>query len=457
MHLWKDATPIFAKNGVERQLDSIYSPIVTLKSGGYIVINQAEALVAIDVNSGRATRERNIEQTALKTNLEAADEAARQMRLRDLAGLIVIDFIDMEEPKNDRAVEKRMKDNLRFDRARVQMGKISGFGLLELSRQRRRTGVLEGTSHVCPHCQGAGRVRSVESAALALLRALDETAAKNRNRLIEARAPTEVALYLLNEKREALATLEGNRKVRLRVTGSSQLTPPDFELNVAAAEFEEEREAEAETPVAARAREIEALEEETLEVDDEDAEEEEEEAEAAPQSGDAEGEGARRRRRRGRRGGRRRRDEEGGEAGEAREETPQPAMAANGDDRGRRRRRRGRGRAKRVYEVDGGEWLDFVGSDLKSLTPRPAHPPRAREREVDVEPSSPSAEITQPLAMVETPAPAPAPAPVYAMAEAEEAIVAASPPLEPQPDYEPDQERRDKFLSRFSRWAKKSG
>src|SRR5262249_8669146 len=148
--------------------------IVHLKSGGYIVINQAEALVAIDVNSGRATRERNIEQTALKTNLEAADEAARQMRLRDLAGLVVIDFIDMEESKNDRSVEKRMKDNLRFDRARVQMGKISNFGLLELSRQRRRTGVLEGTSTPCPHCQGTGRMRSVQSAALALLRGIDE-------------------------------------------------------------------------------------------------------------------------------------------------------------------------------------------------------------------------------------------------------------------------------------------
>ncbi|MBS0384276.1 MAG: ribonuclease E/G, partial [Proteobacteria bacterium] len=269
VHLWKDATPIFAKNGVERQLDSIYSPIVTLRSGGYIVINQAEALVAIDVNSGRATRERNIEQTALKTNLEAADEAARQMRLRDLAGLIVIDFIDMEEQKNDRAVEKRMKENLRFDRARVQMGKISGFGLLELSRQRRRTGVLEGTSHICPTCQGAGRVRSVESAALALLRALDEAAAKNRNRLIEARAPTEVALYLLNEKREALATLEANRKVRLRVTGSSQLTPPDFELNVAAAEFEEEAsEQEAGARATAPRPDDEAVEEEAAEADE---------------------------------------------------------------------------------------------------------------------------------------------------------------------------------------------
>ncbi|MBI3445290.1 MAG: ribonuclease E/G [Magnetospirillum sp.] len=454
VHLWKDTTPIFAKSGVERQLDSIYSPIVTLKSGGYIVINQAEALVAIDVNSGRATRERNIEQTAFKTNLEAADEAARQMRLRDLAGLIVIDFIDMEEPKNDRAVEKRMKDNLRFDRARVQMGKISGFGLLELSRQRRRTGVLEGTSHVCPHCQGAGRVRSVESAALALLRALDEAAAKNRNRLIEARAPTDVALYLLNEKRETLAAMEANRHVRLRVTASSNLTPPDFELNIAA-QFEEEEHVEVEARTPAPRREVEAVEEdEAVTADDV---EEEEEAEAVAASADTEGEddGNRRRRRRGRRGGRRRRDEGGAEATEVREQTAQPAApAANGEDRGRRRRRRGRGRGRRVYEVDGGEWLDFVSSDLKSLTPRPQHHPR-REQE-----AAPVAEAEVATAAEVIPHPAvggtvEAPAPVYAMAEAEEAVVAATPPLEPQPEYEPDQERRDKFLSRFSRWAKK--
>jgi ribonuclease E len=454
VHLWKDTTPIFAKSGVERQLDSIYSPIVTLRSGGYIVINQAEALVAIDVNSGRATRERNIEQTAFKTNLEAADEAARQMRLRDLAGLIVIDFIDMEEPKNDRAVEKRMKDNLRFDRARVQMGKISGFGLLELSRQRRRTGVLEGTSHVCPHCQGAGRVRSVESAALALLRALDEAAAKNRNRLIEARAPTEVALYLLNEKRETLATMEANRHVRLRVSASSNLTPPDFELNVAASFEEEELVAEAEAHTPAPRREVEAVEEdEAIEADEPEEEDEDVQAPAATADAESEDDSNRRRRRRGRRGGRRRRgDEAGGEAAEPREESPQPAAAASSDERGRRRRRRGRGRGRRVYEVDGGEWLDFVSSDLKSLTPRPQHQPR-REREaapdVEANVTPAAAEVIQHPAVVE------APAPVYAMAEAEEAVIAVAPPLEPEPEYEPDQERRDKFLSRFSRWAKK--
>jgi ribonuclease E len=458
VHLWRDATPIFAKHGVERQLDSIYSPIVTLKSGGYIVINQAEALVAIDVNSGRATRERNIEQTAVKTNLEAADEAARQMRLRDLAGLIVIDFIDMEESKNDRAVEKRMKDNLRFDRARVQMGKISGFGLLELSRQRRRTGVLEGTSHVCEHCQGAGRVRSAESAALALFRALDETAAKQSGHMIEARASTDVALYLLNEKREAIANLEHARKVRVRVSASANLNNSDFELNAAAELTEDEIHHDAEIPRApAREEPPEPeVEDDVADEVDGDAEAETEtETETHSEAGDGDN---RRRRRRGRRGGRRRRED--GDAGEApREETPQPvaAAAASNEERGRRRRRRGRGRSRRVYEVDGGEWLDFVAADLKHLTPRPERPERQPPQEPKAHATA--AEPVEALAPEPEAQTRPHPEPALvavASAAPEEAPVAveAAPPVEP---YEPDQERRDKFLSRFSRWAKKSG
>ena len=170
---YREPVPLFVRHRIEDHLAQIYSPVVPLKSGGYLVINQTEALVAVDVNSGRSTRERNIEATALKTNMEAAEETCRQLRLRDLAGLIVIDFIDMEEGKNNRAVEKKLKDCLKDDRARVQMGKISGFGLMEISRQRRRTGILEGTTHVCPHCQGAGRVRSVESSALSALRAVE--------------------------------------------------------------------------------------------------------------------------------------------------------------------------------------------------------------------------------------------------------------------------------------------
>ncbi|HEY7853162.1 MAG TPA: ribonuclease E/G, partial [Caulobacteraceae bacterium] len=197
---YRGPAPLFAAHKVEDHLAQIYSPTVPLKSGGYLVINQTEALVAIDVNSGRATRERNIEATALKTNTEAAAEAARQLRLRDLAGLIVIDFIDMDEAKNNRSVEKVLKDALAQDRARIQMGRISSFGLMEISRQRRRTGILEGTTHVCSHCGGAGRVRSAESSALGALRALEMEALKGGGEVI-VRASRETGLYLLNHKR----------------------------------------------------------------------------------------------------------------------------------------------------------------------------------------------------------------------------------------------------------------
>ena len=208
VQLYTEPTPLFVKYKVEDALSQIHSPVVPLKSGGYLVINQTEALVAVDVNSGRSTKERNIEATALKTNLEAADEAARQLRLRDLAGLIVIDFIDMDESKNNRAVEKRLKDALDQDRARIQMGKISGFGLMELSRQRRRSGVLEGTTHVCEHCAGSGRVRSVESSALGALRGVEMELAKGGGGTVVLRAPTAVALYILNEKRPFLIRLQ---------------------------------------------------------------------------------------------------------------------------------------------------------------------------------------------------------------------------------------------------------
>ena len=201
VQLYRDTQPVFAKAGVEQQLDAMFSNQVTLKSGGYIVINQTEALVAIDVNSGRSTREHNIEDTALRTNLEAADEIARQLRLRDLAGLIVVDFIDMEETRNNRAVERRIKDALKNDRARIQVGRISHFGLLEMSRQRIRTGVLEGSTVVCPHCQGAGVVRSTSSIALHVLRVLEDALIKSATHDIDVRTRTAVALYILNQKR----------------------------------------------------------------------------------------------------------------------------------------------------------------------------------------------------------------------------------------------------------------
>src|SRR5262245_12045246 len=205
---YRDSLPIFTRHGIESQLDAMFTPVMQLRSGGYIVLNQAEALVAIDVNSGRATREHHIEDTALKTNLEAAEEIARQLRLRDLAGLIVIDFIDMDEKRNNRAVERRLKECLRHDRARIQVGHISHFGLLEMSRQRIRSSVLESSTEKCPHCGGTGHVRSVSSVALQLLRSLDEMLLKGATHNLIVRTRSEIALYLLNQKRAHLRVLE---------------------------------------------------------------------------------------------------------------------------------------------------------------------------------------------------------------------------------------------------------
>jgi ribonuclease E len=214
---YRDGQPLFSRMGVESQLDAMFSPTVQLRSGGYVVINQTEALVSIDVNSGRSTREHHIEDTALKTNLEAAEEVARQLRLRDLAGLIVIDFIDMDEKRNNRAVERKLSDCLRQDRARIQVGRISHFGLLEMSRQRIRASVLESSTEPCPHCGGSGHVRSVSSVALQLLRGLEEILMKGATHNLVVRTRTDVALYVLNHKRGHLRDLENSFKVSLAV------------------------------------------------------------------------------------------------------------------------------------------------------------------------------------------------------------------------------------------------
>ena len=221
---YRDGQPLFSRMGVESQLDAMFSPTVTLKSGGYIVINQTEALVSIDVNSGRSTREHHIEDTALKTNLEAAEEVARQLRLRDLAGLIVIDFIDMDEKRNNRSVERKMSDCLRQDRARIQVGRISHFGLLEMSRQRIRASVLESSTEPCPHCGGSGHVRSVSSVALQLLRGLEENLMKGPTHNLTVRTRTDVALYVLNHKRGHLRDLENSFKVTLAVIADATIT-----------------------------------------------------------------------------------------------------------------------------------------------------------------------------------------------------------------------------------------
>ncbi|MBV1887628.1 MAG: Rne/Rng family ribonuclease, partial [Parvibaculaceae bacterium] len=230
---YTEAIPLFQKQQVEPQLDAMFSPEVTLKSGGYLVINPTEALVSIDINSGRSTKERNIEATALKTNLEAAEEIARQLRLRDLAGLVVIDFIDMEENRNNRAVERKMKDCLKTDRARIQVGRISHFGLLEMSRQRMRTGVLEGSSHTCPLCEGAGIVRAVESTALHVLRAIEAEAIKGRANSFTAKVPTEVALYILNQKRANLLSVEATYGVSVYLEADTSLKGAEHLIEVA--------------------------------------------------------------------------------------------------------------------------------------------------------------------------------------------------------------------------------
>jgi len=224
------SAPLFRSAGVENQLDAIHNPVVHLPSGGYLVINPTEALVSIDVNSGRSTKERNIEETAVKTNLEAADEVARQLRLRDLAGLVVIDFIDMDVNRNNVQVERRMKEALKHDRARIQVGRISPFGLLEMSRQRLRPSLIETSSEPCPHCDGTGIRRSTESTALVVLRAIDEEGANRRAAELTVHMPTSVALYILNNKRDALAELEAKYAFRVMLTNDDSLVPPDLRL-----------------------------------------------------------------------------------------------------------------------------------------------------------------------------------------------------------------------------------
>ncbi|MEL7116889.1 MAG: Rne/Rng family ribonuclease, partial [Pseudomonadota bacterium] len=227
---YTDPMPLFARYQVESYLSSMFNPTVQLRSGGYIVIGVTEALVAIDVNSGRATKEGSIEETALKTNLEAAEEVARQLRLRDLAGLIVIDFIDMEERKNNSAVEKRFKEKLKTDRARIQVGRISGFGLMEMSRQRLRPGMIEATTQPCPHCHGTGLIRSDDSLALSILRQLEEEGTRRKNREVLLKAPVGIVNYLMNQKREHVSQIEARYGMSVRIEADPFMIPPDFTI-----------------------------------------------------------------------------------------------------------------------------------------------------------------------------------------------------------------------------------
>ena len=333
---WREQEALFVRSGVESQLDAMFSNHVTLKSGGYLVINQTEALVAIDVNSGRSTREHNIEDTALRTNLEAADEVARQLRLRDLAGLIVVDFIDMEEPRNNRSVERRMKDALKNDRARIQVGRISHFGLLEMSRQRIRTGVLEGSTVPCPHCAGSGMVRSVSSIALHVLRVLEESLIKSASHNIIVKTRTHVALYILNQKRAHLRGIEERYGVDVFVVADDSLTGSTYHAL-------ERGEAATGRPAPRRdiAPVVDAFEDEVEEIEDEietegdedGAEAEERDAPAREGAEETEAEAQRRKRRRRRRRGGRDRDNnerdnnerENGERESLAHDAPQPS------------------------------------------------------------------------------------------------------------------------------------
>ena len=350
---YKERAPIFLKYGVEDQLDGMYQPSVRLKSGGYIVIHQTEALIAIDVNSGRSTRERNIELTALKTNIEAAQEAARQFRLRDLAGLIVIDFIDMEEQRNNRKVEKALKDGLKSDRARIQVGRISGFGLLELSRQRRRSGIVDGTTHLCPTCAGAGAVRSHEMAALRILRAIEGEAISGKVGLIVAHTSLDVSQYVLNHNRDWLKRIEDENGVSVEILADPDKAGDAYELEKSGAPRE-------------RAKDTNVIRADQTDIVDgsaEDASADDNQADADDAQESREDGGKKRRRRRRRRKDATPREQSDSDAtGDEENAGEQTATSQEGeageDDDGekpKRRRRRGRrgGRRNRKADSDG--------------------------------------------------------------------------------------------------------
>jgi ribonuclease E len=448
---YADPVPLYQRYGAEDQLSAMYDPEVQLKSGGYIVINPTEALVSIDINSGRSTKEHGIEATALNTNLEAAREIARQLRLRDMAGLVVIDFIDMEYNSNVRKVEKAMKDALKNDRARIQVGRISSFGLMEMSRQRLRTGVLEATTRGCPHCDGTGLVRTASSAGLSALRLIEEEAAKGRGSVISLYASTEATIYLLNAKRTDLAGIEARYGVRVEVlpegenegakmrVGSSGPRPefvPKFE------------------PIA-------------IEEDDAEDYPEDEEFDAEERGRDDEDEGRDKpRRKRRRRGGRDRDDraergeeapradddaagDDDGDEGEERDERDDEQRADDGSEGPRKRRRRGRRRrggrgrngeqnegsaeGETSEEAEASEAVEVTAEAEPVAEEAPAKPKRSRRKNVEAEAEAEA----EPEVAVEAPVAAEAPAKPKRsrkkVAEPEVAVEAAAEEPAPEP------------------------
>lgn len=443
---YKDTSmPLLQRFQVEGQIDSMHMPEVHLKSGGYIVINSTEALVAIDVNSGKATRERNIEETALKTNIEAAEEIARQLRLRDLAGLIVIDFIDMEVHRNNSKVERVLKDAMRSDRARIQIGRISPFGLLEMSRQRLRPSLLEMHSEPCPHCSGTGIRRSSDTSALHVLRAIEEEATRRRNSEITVHVSSEIALYILNQKRDQLTRIETDYQLRVFIESDDSLIPPDHRMdrvrsdgNTVEESNDEEDTTNAEEPGRKRRRrrgrrrgKRDDEQNENVEANEaSEAEEDEENREASDPEADGDDENAKpsRRRRRGRRAGRKRgrkSEEENAVAAEGNEEssddseTPSEAKTeptekdtavesdADAEEKPRRRPRRRKPAAEKTE----------AKAETKTET-------ETNEGSADDASSSDESASTEPSPLIEVKVEEPAPAPE---SEAENPVVSDTP------------------------------
>ncbi len=357
---YSDPVPLFQRYGAEDQLRAMYDPMVQLKSGGYLIINPTEALVSIDINSGRSTKEHGIEQTALHTNLEAAREIARQLRLRDMAGLVVIDFIDMEYNSNTRKVEKTMKEALKSDRARIQVGRISGFGLMEMSRQRLRTGVLEATTRECPHCDGSGLVRTASSAGLSALRVIEDEAAKGKGTIIRLAASTEAAIYMLNEKRSELVEIEQRYGVTVEVTPEGEDEGAKMAVMSAG-------------PRPTQAPKFEAI------VDDDEDDDDIPEEEFAEEEEDEQPK-KKRRRRRGGRGRNKKRNEDGvqegneGSEGESSDDPVEAQEDESVDDEEKpkkRRRRGGRGRRRRTEEGAEGSEASGEASNEDALADAP--------------------------------------------------------------------------------------
>jgi len=400
---YSDPVPLFQRFGAEDQLSAMYDPVVQLKSGGYLVINPTEALVSIDINSGRSTKEHGIEQTALNTNLEAAREIARQLRLRDMAGLVVIDFIDMEHNSNVRKVERCMKDSLKSDRARIQVGRISGFGLMEMSRQRLRTGVLEATTRQCPHCDGTGLVRTASSAGLSALRLIEDEAAKGKGTTITLYASTEAAIYLLNSKRADLAEIEHRYGVSVEVVPEGEDEGAKMRVTSAG-------------PRPAEAPKFEPI------VDDD--EDEEEAAEALSEEDEEEDGEPRKKRRRRRRGGRGRNkqrsdesqddEEDSSDESDEGEESSDAGSEQSADEDGeapRKRRRRGGRRRRRRDDAgaaneDGAEQAAETGDEASDDASTEADDETVAKA-ADAPESTGEAEAAEPVAEEEAPKPKP--------------------------------------------------